>query len=92
MPGEAKWGSLMNLRSTDPVVADYQRRLLSEAGFPINTSAANPLLGVVDVLEQLAGAPPSDTDVRRGVLTAAAAEPLVAVTGQAGAARILEAA
>lgn len=92
MPGEAKWGALMNLRSTDPIVADYQRKLLSEAGFPINTSAANPLLGVVDTLEQLAGAPPSDTDIRRGVLTAAAAEPLVAPAGRVGVARILEAA
>lgn len=92
MPGQAKWGALMNLRSTDPIVADYQRKLLSEAGFPVNTSAANPLLGVVDTLEQLAGAPPADTDIRRGVLTAAAAEPLVAPAGQVGAARILEAA
>lgn len=92
LPGEAKWGSLVNLRSTDPVVAGYQRRLLAEAGFPVETSAANPLLGVVDILEQLAAAPPSDTDVRRGVLTASAAEPTVAPTGRVGAARILEAA
>jgi hypothetical protein len=92
MPGEAQWGALMNLRSTDPVVADYQRRLLTESGFPINTSAANPLLGVVDLMEQLASAPPSDTDVRRGVLGASAAEPIVAPNGRVGVARILEAA
>jgi hypothetical protein len=92
LPGEARWGSLMNLRSTDPVVANYQRRLLAESGFPIETSAANPLLGVVNVLEQLAAAPPSDTDVRRGVMTASAAEPIVAPAGQVGAAMILESA
>jgi hypothetical protein len=90
LPGEGQWSALMNLRSTDPTVADYQRRLLSEAGFPVAGTAANPLLGVVDLMEQLASAPLSDTPVRNVVLTAAAAEPIVAPSGMTGAARILE--
>lgn len=90
LPGEGQWGALMNLRSTDPTVAEYQRRLLSEAGFSVDTKAANPLLGVVDLMEQLASAPPADTPVRRGVLDALSAEPIVAPRGTVGAARILE--
>lgn len=90
LPGEGQWGALMNLRSTDPTVAEYQRRLLAEAGFPVDTKAANPLLGVVDLMEQLASAPPADTPVRRGILDAASAESVVAPRGVVSAARILE--
>ena len=90
LPSEGQWGALMNLRSTDPTVAEYQRRLLAEAGFPVDTRAANPLLGVVDLMEQLASAPPADTPVRKGILDAVSAEPLVAPRGAVGAARILE--
>jgi hypothetical protein len=89
VPGETRYGALMNLRSVNPLAATYQRRLLEEAGFPIATEAANPFMGVVDLLDQLAGAPPSDVPLTTAVRTAAQAEPIVAPRGQTGAARLL---
>jgi len=89
LPGVVRYGALMNLRSTDPLVADYQRRLLDEAGFPVTSAASNPLLGVVDLLEQLSAAPPSDAPLPQVARSAADAEPAVAPRGQSGAARLL---
>lgn len=89
LPGEVRYGALTNLRSTDPLVSAYQRRLLDEAGFPATGLADNPLLSMVDLMEQLASAPPSDAPLPAGVRAAAAAEPVVAPRGQTGAARLL---
>lgn len=100
-PVEGGYGALTNLASIDPTVNAYQRRLLDEAGIDINPKPTlpakvqesirqrNPLLQIVGLLEELAGAPPFDTSPR-AALQAAEAESLVAPSGKGGAARLLQ--
>ena len=85
-----RYGALLNLASTDAVVADYQRRLLNEAGFLMEgAEGRNPLMAIVSAIEGLADAPPGDVPLRRAALTGSGAESIVAPAGRSGAASLL---
>jgi hypothetical protein len=93
LPGNVRYGALLNLPSTDPVVADFQRQLLAESGFPLEgrrATGANPLIGLVETLQELGGAPVSETPIRQVALSAAEAEPLLATDNGPTAARQLQ--
>jgi hypothetical protein len=87
-----QYGLMLNVagNAMNPALVDYQRALLDEAGVPIPGVTRNPLQEVLSFAAELASAPPGDQAIRRPLLLASEAEPIVAPRGGESRARLLQ--
>lgn len=87
-----QYGLMLNVagNAMNPALVDYQRALLDEAGVPIPGATRNPLQEVLSFAAELASAPPGDQAIRRPLLLASEAEPIVAPSGGESRARMLQ--
>lgn len=87
-----QYGLMLNVagNAMNPALVDYQRSLLEEAGVPLRGETRNPLQEVLNFAAEVASAPPGDQPIRRPLLLASEAEPIVAQRGGSSRARLLQ--